>query len=88
MIAYNWNHALGQGSFYSKASFMYPILAVGGIALIFIPNPAEERKARGEDISELSQWQLITPRWWVILVVGILAGIVNHYLLLTGAFIS
>jgi hypothetical protein len=37
--------------------------------------------ARGEDISGLSGWRLITPRWWALIVIGLLAGGANYFFL-------
>ena len=42
---------------------LFPAVFVLGVALILFPGYKEERIARGEDISGLQGWQLITPRW-------------------------
>jgi hypothetical protein len=54
---------------------------VAGLALVLFPGYKEERLARGEDISALSGTQLLTPRWWVVLVIALLAGLANYGLL-------
>jgi hypothetical protein len=45
--------------------------------MTFIHRP---RIARGEDISRMQTWELITPRWWAILIIAFLAGGVNYIL--------
>lgn len=42
----------------------------------------EERIARGEDLSQLQVRQLITPRWWAILTIAMVAVGVSDLLLL------
>jgi hypothetical protein len=88
MTAYIWHTALTEGSFMMKGSIFFPLGAVVGVGYIFLPPPQEERKARGEDIAQLSNWQIITPRWWAILIVGLLAGCANYYMLSSGSFLS
>jgi hypothetical protein len=78
---WTWYTALEEGYYYEKASMIFPVFAVFGLGVIFFPGYKEERIARGEDISHLSGAQLITPRWWAILVVGLLAGFGNYILL-------
>jgi hypothetical protein len=81
-VAWSWYTALHRGYFYSKAGFLFPAFCVLGLGLIFAPGYKEERIARGEDISGLSGTQLLTPRWWAILVVALLAGLGNYLLLM------
>lgn len=76
-----WYTAVGRGEFFEKASMVFPAFLVLGVALIIFPGYREERIARGEDISRLQGWQLLTPRWRWILVVGILVGLGNYFLL-------
>jgi len=45
------------------------------------PGYREERLARGEDISVLRGWQLLTPRWRWVLAVALAAGIADGGLL-------
>lgn len=72
--AWTWYTALGQGYFYPKASFLFAAFLVMGVGLFLFPGYREERLARGEDISGLEGAALITPRWWAILVLALLAG--------------
>jgi ABC-type Fe3+-siderophore transport system permease subunit len=63
-----------------KGTALFPCFFVIGVGLILFPGYKEERLARGEDISKLSGVDLITPRWWAVLVVGLAAGIANFML--------
>jgi hypothetical protein len=76
-----WYSALTEGSFLVKASLLFPAVFVVGVGLMLFPDFREERIARGEDVSQLQGWKLITPRWWAILASGLLAGVVNYYFL-------
>ncbi|MBZ5516123.1 MAG: hypothetical protein LAN62_15000 [Acidobacteriia bacterium] len=60
---------------------LFPAVFVLGLGIIAFPGYKEERIARGEDISRLQGWRLITPRWWAILIVALLAGAANYFLL-------
>jgi ABC-type Fe3+-siderophore transport system permease subunit len=77
-----WNTALSEGTLYDKASMIFPASSVVGLGLILFPGYREERLARGEDISRTQGWRLLTPRWWAIVVVAVLAGVSNYVLLL------
>ncbi len=61
--AWSWYTALNEGYFYRKASMLFPAFFILGVGLIIFPGYKEERIARGEDISEMKGWELITPRW-------------------------
>lgn len=78
---WTWYTALYRGYFYPKASMLFPAVFVLGLGIIAFPGYKEERIARGEDISRLQGWRLITPRWWAILIVALLAGAANYFLL-------
>ena len=80
-----WYTAVLRGYVYLKAAALFPAFAVLGLALVAMPGYREERLARGEDISQLTGHQLLTPRWWVVLVLALLAGLTN-WLLLMGRF--
>ena len=77
---WSWNAALNEGYFHRRASILFPAVCVIGLGLILFPGYKEERIARGEDISQMKGWKLITLRWWVILAVALIAGIVNALL--------
>ena len=81
VTAWVWHIARTEGKYPLKASFFFPAMAVVGLSLIIVPGYKEERMMRGEDISKLTGSRLITPRWWVILVIAMAAGIANSVLL-------
>ncbi len=76
-----WQVALHESLFFEEASGLLPAFFVMGIALILFPDYKEERIARGEDISGMQGWKLLTPRWRVILFIAIAAAIGNNILL-------
>ena len=82
--AWIWHVAKIEGEVYLKASVLLPAFLVLGLALVAIPGYKEERLARGEDISELSGAQLLTRRWWAVLVIALAAGVGNLLLLRDG----
>ncbi|WP_235592093.1 hypothetical protein [Leptospira noguchii] len=55
--------------------------------MILFTDYKSERITRGEDISQLSGYRLITRRWWIISVIAVSVGFIN-YLLLSGEFIN
>jgi len=57
-----------------RGALIFPAFAVVGLALIAFPGYRDERLARAEDLSQLSGTKLITPRWWGVLVVALVAG--------------
>jgi ABC-type Fe3+-siderophore transport system permease subunit len=83
MLAYLWCTAHTEGYFFVKASLTFPAFLVLGIALMIFSGYRDERLARGEDISKLKGWKLITPRWWAIVATALLASMVNYFLLAT-----
>ena len=76
-----WEQADRTGRFTVGAAVVGPAFAVVGVALLLIPSYRLERLARGEDLSNLSGSKLITPRWWTVLVVALVAGAVDYVLL-------
>jgi hypothetical protein len=81
--AWCWYTAFYKGYFYPKASMLFPACIVIGLGLIIFPGYREERVARGEDITCLSGFRMITPRWWIIIIIGLVTGCVNYFLLLS-----
>jgi len=79
--AWGWYTALHRGYFYRKASMIFPAFFILGLGIIMFPGYREERIARGEDISRLQGWKLITPRWWVIVIIALVAAGANYILL-------
>lgn len=79
--AHVWYTAFHEGLFFEKASGMFPAFFVLGGALILFPGYREERIARGEDISGMQGWKLLTLRWRIVLIVALGVGIGNYILL-------
>src|SRR5437899_585688 len=79
-----WHTALTEGRFRVVIIGALPAFVVMGLALVAMPGYREERIARGEDISGMSGAELITPRWWLVLVLALVAGIGNIILLKHG----
>ena len=79
-----WHIARSEGYVYLKASVLLPAFLVLGLAMIAIPGYKEERLARGEDLSGLPGVQLLTPRWWAVLVLALAAGFGNLLLIRVG----
>jgi hypothetical protein len=77
-----WYTALSEGTLYDKASMVFPAFGVVGLGLTLFSGYREERLARGEDISRMQGWQLLTPRWWAIVIGAVLVGLGNYVLLL------
>jgi len=48
-----------------------------GLGLALFKGYRQERIERGEEISGLEGAALITPRWWAVLAVGAVAGLLN-----------
>lgn len=80
-LAWTWYTALNRGYFYRNAAMIFPAFLVIGIALIAIPGYREERIARGEDVSRMRGSQIITPRWWAVIVLALAASILNELFL-------
>jgi ABC-type Fe3+-siderophore transport system permease subunit len=78
---WNWYTALTRGYYYRKAGMLFPAFFIFGVALILFPGYREQRIARGENISGVQGWKLITTRWWVVLVAALVAGVVNFVFL-------
>ncbi|OGE40058.1 hypothetical protein A3D25_04620 [Candidatus Daviesbacteria bacterium RIFCSPHIGHO2_02_FULL_43_12] len=76
-----WSSAQDTGRYLVQAAGVGPAAVVLGIAMILFPTYREERLAKGEDLSNLKGFQLVTPRWWVIIAIGLLAGLANLYFL-------
>jgi hypothetical protein len=71
----SWSQAVEHGRVLRAASMAAPAFAVIGIALVLFPGYREERIARGEDISQLQGYALITPRWWAVVALAVAAGV-------------
>jgi hypothetical protein len=76
-----WHAAPRTAALYILASHLFPALFVFGLGYFLFPGFREEWSARGEDISRLSWIGQLTPRWWAIFAVAMLAGLANRLML-------
>ncbi len=74
LMVLSWREARLQGTFHLKGALLGPAFAVLGMGLVLFPGYREERRARGEELEGLTGLALLTPRWWGILVLALLAG--------------
>lgn len=74
---WTWYTAFFQNYFYVSASMIFPAFFVIGLGLILFPDYKTERIARGEDISQIEGLQLLTARWWAILVIALVFSFAN-----------
>ncbi len=80
-IAWTWWTALVNGYYYPKAAIIFPPFFFIGLGLVLFPDYRTERITRGEDVSQLSGLSLLTARWWMILIGGLLLGFGNFALI-------
>jgi len=80
---WGWYTAINKGYYYEKASMLFPAVFILGLGLLMFPANKEEQEriARNEDISVISRIKLLQPRWWVIIVVALIAGFGNFLIL-------
>jgi membrane-bound inhibitor of C-type lysozyme len=76
-----WTSAFNEGSYLVKAAGFGPSAIVFGLALIIFPSYRRERVQKGEKVTPGYSFQIITPRWWAILVIALAAGLINLYVL-------
>lgn len=53
-------------------------LVVLGGAMLLLPSPREERLGRFEDLWDMSAFQMITARWWVVIALALAVGGGNY----------
>jgi hypothetical protein len=73
----NWSFWFNDGSFYPKAALAGPAFAILGLALVAMPGYREERLAKGQNLADYPKYKIITPRWWAVLVTGLVLGGIN-----------
>jgi hypothetical protein len=69
-----WSQAVTRHEFSFKGALIGPAFATLGVGVALLPGYRQERLARGEDISQLVGWRLITPRWWAVIGAGLAFG--------------
>ena len=70
MIYYGWHSLRTEGVYYLKMAAFAPLLGVGGIFLFFFPTMGGRPETTKERVIVLS-----------VFVIGMLAGLVNWYLM-------
>ena len=75
LVYYNWRQLLLEGSYSMKLATFGPVVGVGAIYLLIFPARAGKPTTAGEKISAL-----------LVLGIGMLAGLVNWYLMDPGFF--
>lgn len=79
--SWTWYTAFFLNYFYVFASMIFPAFLVFGLGLIMFPDYKTERISRGEDISKLEGLQLLTFRWWAILIISLVLSFANNIFL-------
>ena len=74
LIWFTEDMAVHAGHVPVKGGALGPVAIVLGLAMELMPGYREERIARGEDMPGLTGAKLITPRWWAVVVVALIAG--------------
>jgi hypothetical protein len=75
LVYYNWRQLWQDGSYSMKLAAFGPVITIGGIFLLISPSRAGKPTTTKEKITVL-----------LVLVVGLLAGLVNWYLMDPGFF--
>lgn len=75
LVYYNWHQLLQDGSYSMKLATFGPVVGIGGIYLLFFPARAGKPNTTIEKITVL-----------LVLGFGMLAGLVNWYLMDPGFF--
>jgi len=75
MIYYGWYSLRVDGVYYLKMAAFAPLLGVGGIFLLFFPSLAGKPNTTKEKVTVM-----------VVFAIGLLAGLINWYLMDPGFF--
>ena len=80
--AWIWSRGINQNYIYINASMLFPAFMIMGLGLILFPfDPEALREKWGVDrIESIGQ---VPGVWWVIIVVSILIGIGNYFVLVS-----
>ena len=81
-----WNQTVRDAEFSMRGSMLGPAFLVIGLGLAAFGGYKEERLARGESLEGLEGMQLITPRWWGVLVLALAAAAAYTFALWQGLF--
>lgn len=75
LIYYNWQQLLGEGSYSLKLAAFGPVVAIGGFYLLIFPSKGGKPTTTKEKISAL-----------IVFGIGLVAGLINWYLMDPGFF--
>lgn len=75
LIYYNWHQLLQDGRYSMKMAAFGPVIGIGGIFLLLVPSMAGKPTTAREKIIVL-----------MVLVFGLVAGLINWYLMDPGFF--
>ena len=75
LIYYNWRQLLQEGHYYMKLAAFAPVGVVGGLFLLLFPSMGGKPTTTREKIIVL-----------VVFAIGVLAGLINWYLMDPGFF--
>lgn len=75
LVYFNWHQLLKEGSYSMKMAAFGPLIGVGGLFLLLFPSMGGKPTTAKEKIIVLA-----------VLVVGLVAGLVNWYLMDPGFF--
>jgi hypothetical protein len=75
LIYWNWHDLHAKGEYSMKVAAFAPLVAVGGVFLLFFPGRAGKPESRSDKV--------IT---FMVFVIGLLAGLANWFLMDPGFF--
>jgi hypothetical protein len=75
LVYYNWHQLLKEGSYSMKLAAFGPLIGVGGLYLLLFPSMAGKPTTAKEKVMVL-----------IVFVVGLVAGLVNWFLMDPGFF--
>ena len=80
--AWIWSRGINQNYIYINASMLFPAFIIMGLGLILFPFDSQELQEKwGSDkIESIGQ---VPGVWWVIIVISILIGIGNYFVLVS-----
>lgn len=81
-----WTQTVRDAEFSLRGSMLGPAFVVIGLGLAAFGGYREERLARGESLEGLQGMRLLTPRWWGILVLSLVAAAAYTFALWQGLF--
>ena len=79
---WTWKSGVNQNYISINASMLFPALMVMGLGLLLFPvNPEKLKEKWGvEKIESIGQ---VPGIWWIIIVVSIIVGILNYFILIS-----